>query len=101
MFNASWQVRLSLILIPAAAYLVMALSLTYPQTERVTSNVSTAEMWKQATRPLVLILFVCMWMTAAVEIGPDQWFPRSWASRPAAQPGEPAAACCFSSTPRA
>jgi MFS family permease len=76
MFNASWQLRLSLILIPAAAYLLLALSLTYPQTERVTSNVSTADMWKQATRPLFLILFVCMWMTAAVEIGPDQWFPR-------------------------
>jgi MFS family permease len=76
MFNASWQLRLSLILIPAAAYLMLALTLTYPQTERMTSNVSTADMWKQATRPLFLILFVCMWMTAAVEIGPDQWFPR-------------------------
>jgi len=75
LFNASWQLRLSLILIPAVTYLVMAMSLTYPQTERVTSNVPTAEMWKQATRPLFLVLFVCMWMTAAVEMGPDQWFP--------------------------
>lgn len=75
LFNASWQLRLSIILIPAAAYLMLALSVRYPQTERVVSNVSTAEMWKQATRPLFLILFVCMWMTAAVEIAPDQWFP--------------------------
>jgi MFS family permease len=74
-FNAGWELRLSLILIPAVAYLIMALSLAYPQTERVTSNVPTAEMWKQAARPLFLVLFVCMWMTAAVEMGPDQWFP--------------------------
>jgi MFS family permease len=74
--NASWQVRLSMILIPAASYLLLALSMPYPKTERVTSNISTSAMWKETTRPLFLILFVCMWMTAAVEIGPDQWFPR-------------------------
>ena len=75
-FNAPWQSKLLLIAIPAAVYLTMALSLKYPQSERVISNVSTAEMWKQATRPLFLLLFVCMWMTAATEMGPDQWFPR-------------------------
>jgi len=74
-FNASWQLRLSLILIPAVIYLVMAFSLSYPQTERVTSNVSTTEMWSQAMRPLFIVLFICMWMTAATEMGPDQWFP--------------------------
>ena len=74
--NASWQVRLSMILVPAVCYLLLALSMPYPKTERVTSNISTAAMWKETTRPLFLVLFVCMWMTAAVEIGPDQWFPR-------------------------
>ena len=75
-FNAPWQLKLMLIAVPAAVYLVMALSMKYPQSERVTSNVTTAEMWKEATRPLFLLLFVCMWMTAATEMGPDQWFPR-------------------------
>jgi MFS family permease len=74
-FTAPWPVRLSLILIPAVTYLFLAFSLSYPLTERVKSNVSTAEMWKQATRPLFLVLFICMWMTAAAEMGPDQWFP--------------------------
>jgi MFS family permease len=75
-FNAPWQLKLMLIAVPATVYLVMALSMKYPQSERVTSNVSTADMWKEATRPLFLLLFVCMWMTAATEMGPDQWFPR-------------------------
>ena len=74
-FNASWQLKLSTILVPAAIYLVMAFTMPYPQTERVTSNVSTAEMWRETTKPLFLLLFVCMWMTAAAELGPDQWFP--------------------------
>ena len=75
-FNAPWQLKLMLIAVPATVYLAMALSMKYPQSERVTSNVSTTDMWKEATRPLFLLLFVCMWMTAATEMGPDQWFPR-------------------------
>ncbi len=73
--GAPWQVKLSLILLPAIAYTVMAFALEYPRTERVASNVTTADMWKEAGKPLFLLLFVCMWMTAAVELGPDQWFP--------------------------
>jgi MFS family permease len=72
---ASWQLRLCLILLPAITFVAMSTTLHYPQTERVTSNVPASDMWKEATRPLFLLLFACMWMTAAVELGPDQWFP--------------------------
>jgi hypothetical protein len=68
-------VKLAMIMSPAAVYLVMALSLEYPQTERVASNVSTGAMWGEVAKPLFVLLFVCMWMTAASELGPDQWFP--------------------------
>jgi fucose permease len=71
----SWEGKLFLVLVPAAVYLVMALSLRYPKTERAVSNVPTGEMWRQAARPLFLFLMACMWMTAATEMGPDQWFP--------------------------
>ena len=73
--NASWQLKMITILVPAAIYLVMAMTMEYPQTERVASNISTGEMWAQLAKPLFIILFVCMWMTAAAELGPDQWFP--------------------------
>jgi MFS family permease len=73
--GATWQLKLSLILVPAVAYLIMAMAQPYPRTERVASNVSTGDMWKEAAKPLFLLLFVCMWMTAAAELGPDQWFP--------------------------
>ena len=71
-----WQTKLLLIAIPAAAYLSIAASQRYPRSERAASNVSTADMWKEAARPMFLLLFLCMWGTAAVEMGPDQWFPR-------------------------
>ncbi|HXH07593.1 MAG TPA: MFS transporter [Vicinamibacterales bacterium] len=74
-FGAGWQTKLATIMIPAAVYLAMALSQRYPATERVASQVPTAEMWREALRPLFLLLFACMWLTAATELGPDQWFP--------------------------
>ena len=46
-----------------------------PQTERIVSKVSTGEMWREAARPLFLVLFICNGFWAAVELGPDQWFP--------------------------
>ena len=75
LFDATWQVKLSCIAVPAVIYLFMALTLEYPKTERVASNVSTAAMWREAGKPLFIVLFICMWMTAAAELGPDQWFP--------------------------
>ena len=73
--GASWQVKLASILVPAVVYLAMILGQEYPKTERVQSNVSTGDMFKEAFNPMFLLLFACMWMTAASELGPDQWFP--------------------------
>jgi Major Facilitator Superfamily len=73
--GASWQVKLASILVPAVIYLFMIIGQEYPKTERVQSNVSTGAMFKEALNPMFLLLFACMWMTAASELGPDQWFP--------------------------
>jgi MFS family permease len=73
--GASWQVKLASILVPAVVYLAMIIGQPYPRTERVASNVSTGEMFKEVTKPLFLLVFACMWLTAATELGPDQWFP--------------------------
>ncbi len=73
--GAGWQVKLASIMVPAAIYLFMILGQEYPKTERVQSNVSTGDMFKEAMNPMFLLLFACMWMTAASELGPDQWFP--------------------------
>ena len=76
MLHAPWQMELSLIMVPAAVYLLMALAQRYPPTERVQSNVTTREMWREALRPLFLLFCVCNGLAAASELGPDQWFPK-------------------------
>jgi fucose permease len=73
--HAGWELEMATILVPALIYLLLALSLEYPKTERVQSGVSTREMWREARRPLFVLLFCCMWMTSSIELGPDQWFP--------------------------
>jgi len=74
-FDVSWQVKLASILVPSIAYLAMIIGQEYPKTERVASGVTNGEMIKEAFNPMFLLLFVCMWMTAATELAPDQWFP--------------------------
>lgn len=74
LIGTSWQVKLSCIIVPAVIYLAMVATLSYPQTERVQSKVSTGDMFKQVGNPLFLLIFGAMWLTAATELGPDQWF---------------------------
>jgi len=68
-----WQVRLATILIPAGVYGAMLIGQKFPATERVQAGVSTPEMIRQAFRPLFLVWFAMMFLTAALELGPGQW----------------------------
>jgi fucose permease len=71
--NASWQVRLGTIIVPALIYGAMIWTEKFPETERAASGVSMGEMFLQILRPGVLLLILCMCMTAITELGPDQW----------------------------
>ncbi len=68
-----WQVKMGLLLVPLAIYGLMCLGQRFPQTERVAANVSTGEMFLQALRPMFLLWAFCMMLTAAAELGPNQW----------------------------
>jgi MFS family permease len=68
-----WQIKLSSVLIAAAAYLVLIRGQQFPPTERVAAGVPAADMFREALRPMFLLLWCCMWMTAATELGTDQW----------------------------
>ena len=72
----SWKVRLGLILIPAAVYIVLMLRERFPATENQASGVSTGEMFKSTfTSPLFLLMLATMFITASVELGPNRWIP--------------------------
>ena len=68
-----WQNKQAVVLIPAFVYGAMLLRLRLPCTERVQLGVSTARMYKEALRPLFIVWFIAMWLTAATELGPNQW----------------------------
>jgi hypothetical protein len=72
-FQVGWQLKLSLVLIPAAVFGAMLIGAKFPPTERVASGVSTAEMFKEVLRPFFLLWFLSMFLTAASELAPGQW----------------------------
>ena len=73
MATLGWKIKLATILLPGIAFGVLVLRQKFPQTERVAAGVTTRAMFREAARPMFLLLWVCMWMTAATELGPDQW----------------------------
>ncbi len=49
------------------------LKLNFPQTERVTKGISGKQMFAACLNPLFLVMVICMFMTAATELGTNQW----------------------------
>jgi len=68
-----WQAKLSVVLLPAIVYGAMILGTKFPPTERVAAGVSTGSMFKELGRPLFIILWMSMFLTAAAELAPGQW----------------------------
>jgi MFS family permease len=68
-----WQIKMAILTIPAISYGIIMLGQKFPNTERVDAGISTRAMFREALRPMFLLLFVCMWMTTCTELGPDQW----------------------------
>jgi len=70
-FQAGWQIKMALILIPPSST-DHDYGSEIPAHERVASGVSTGEMSGSSGSGFLLMLF-CMCMTAITELGPDQW----------------------------
>lgn len=68
-----WQIKMLVILIPNIIYGVMFFNKEFPKTERVTSGISTKEMFKACLNPLFIFIAFCMLLTASTELGTNQW----------------------------
>jgi MFS family permease len=68
-----WQVQVGLMLIPTLLYLYFFSKLEFPQTERVSSGVSTSEMYGALLTPLFIIMIILMFGTAITELFTGQW----------------------------
>ena len=68
-----WPAKLSVVLLPAMVYGAMILGTKFPPTERAAAGISVGSMFKELGRPLFIILWLSMFLTAASELAPGQW----------------------------
>lgn len=67
-----WQVMVCTLFIPLVIYGVLFLGQKIPVTERVQLGISNKKMFSSALKPLFLFMVVCMFLTAASELGTTQ-----------------------------
>jgi MFS family permease len=70
-----WRYQFATTLVPLVIYGFMFMGQSFPRTERVAQGVSTGDMWAACLKPGFLLMVACMVMTAATELGPQQWIP--------------------------
>ncbi len=71
--SIDWHLLIATLFIPAAIYGFLFFKLKFPQTERVTKGVSTKQMFAACLNPLFIVMFICMFMTGATELGTNTW----------------------------
>ncbi len=71
--NIGWQVQVGLMIIPTLLYGFLFSKLKFPVTERVSSGVSTGQMYKSLLNPLFIIMIILMFGTAITELFTGQW----------------------------
>ena len=70
---AGWRAKMLLLLVPSLIYAALFVGQRFPPTERAAAGVPFADMFREILRPLFLVVWSCMWLTAATELGPGQW----------------------------
>jgi hypothetical protein len=71
--GVGWQVKLTLVLIPALTVVALSVGVKFPPTERMAAGISMGQMFRELLKPLFIILFLSMFLTAATELAPGQW----------------------------
>jgi len=69
----NWQVQVAMMILPTLLYGYIFSRLNFPVTERVSSGVSTAEMYRSLGNPLFIFMIICMFGTAITELFTGQW----------------------------
>ena len=71
--GVNWQLLVAIMLIPTVLYGYFFSKLDFPPTERVSSGVSTADMYKALLNPLFFVMIILMFGTAITELFTGQW----------------------------
>ena len=68
-----WQIQMASMIIPLIIYAILFFGQTFPETERVSSGISSKQMYKAVVGPLFIFMIIAMLFTAATELGTNQW----------------------------
>jgi len=69
-----WQAKMLLMLVPSVVYTFLFVGQKFPQTERAAAGVPFGDMFREVLRPLFIVIWISMCLTAATELGPGQWY---------------------------
>jgi succinate dehydrogenase hydrophobic anchor subunit len=72
----SWEVQISLFLVPVVLYGAMLLGQSFPKSEASQAGVSLGEMFTQVFAPLMLVLLLIHALVGYVELGTDSWITK-------------------------
>jgi MFS family permease len=70
---SDWRFSMGAMLLPTLWYGIWFLKKEFPKTERVVSGFTYQEMLKACVSPLFVFIACCMILTAATELGTNQW----------------------------
>jgi len=68
-----WRFLMASLALPGLIYGFMSFNADFPVSERVSSGTSTGRMFASLGNPLFLFMVACMTVTAATELGTNQW----------------------------
>jgi fucose permease len=67
-----WRIQIVTMLVPCLIYGYSFLKENLPETERVSSGVSTGQMFSECIKPLFIFMVLCMLVSASTELGTGQ-----------------------------
>ena len=72
--GVGWRGQFALVIVPALISVALCAGVRFPRTERATLGVPWREMFAEIPRrPMFLVWWACMFLTAASELAPGQW----------------------------
>jgi MFS family permease len=73
LLNLGWKIQMAVIMLPTMIYGLLFYKQEFPKSERITLGISNRQMIKECFRPLFIFMLICMLLTAATELGTNQW----------------------------
>lgn len=72
--GVGWQGQFAIVIVPSVVSALLCLGTPFPRTERAAAGMAWGEMFDELLRrPMFLVWWVCMFLTAAAELAPGQW----------------------------